>query len=48
LIIGFDVPHFHYHLVPTDSVEDIRQSGVETSKEELQQMQEQILSFLIK
>ncbi len=46
IIMGFDVPHFHYHLVPTDSVEDIRQSGIEVSKEELQQMQEKIVWFL--
>jgi histidine triad (HIT) family protein len=42
IVMGFDVPHFHCHLVPTDSVEDIRQSGVQTSKEELQLMQEKI------
>jgi diadenosine tetraphosphate (Ap4A) HIT family hydrolase len=44
--MGFDVPHFHYHMVPTDSVQDIRQPGIQATKEDLQQMQEKILSFL--
>jgi len=46
VVMWFDVPHFHYHLIPTDSVEDIRQSGKEASQEELQQMQEAILQYL--
>jgi len=46
VVMGFDVPHFHYHMVPTDSVQDIRQPGIQATKEDLQQMQEKILSFL--
>jgi histidine triad (HIT) family protein len=47
LIAGRDVPHTHIHLVPSDSVEDIRiRETLSLSDEEMREIQEKIISFL--
>lgn len=45
--VGFEVPHFHYHLIPLLGITDLDFSRAkETSEEALKQMQEKILSHL--
>ncbi len=47
LIMGFDVPHFHYHLVPTDSVADLHTKNTQDpDMEMLQAIQQKIISFI--
>ena len=48
VVAGFDIPHFHYHLIPTDSAKDIDFSSPKprATDEDLKQMQKNILSFL--
>lgn len=49
LIMWYGVPHFHYHLVPTNSEKDIDPSKAHTqSPEAMQAMQQQILQNLQK
>ena len=44
MFIGYEVPHCHYHLVPTDSTGDLDHTRAQSaSTEELTQMQEKIL-----
>jgi histidine triad (HIT) family protein len=45
---GYEIPHCHYHLIPTDSASDINflEKHEKTSDEDLTQMQQKILSFL--
>jgi diadenosine tetraphosphate (Ap4A) HIT family hydrolase len=44
MFIGYEVPHCHYHLVPTDSTADLDHAKAQsTSAEELAQMQGKIL-----
>lgn len=46
-IIGYEVPHFHYHLIPTNSIADLQNKNTqEPDKAALQAMQEKICSFL--
>lgn len=45
--IGYEIPHCHYHLIPTNSIIDISKSSSEKAEEiDLKNMQEKILSFL--
>lgn len=48
LFVGYEVPHCHYHLVPTNSASDIHSSAQQekVSDEELSHIQQKILSFL--
>ena len=47
LFLGYEVPHCHYHLLPTNSLEDIHwQSRAQADPDELAKMQEKILGFL--
>jgi len=46
LIMGFDVPHFHYHLVPTNTIADIRSTPQQATQEALKSMHQKIISFL--
>jgi histidine triad (HIT) family protein len=47
MFIGYEAPHCHYHLLPTDSLEDIRLgSNPQADPAELTKMQEKILGFL--
>ncbi len=47
LIAGRDVPHTHIHLIPSDSIDDVRTSDTLTlSDEEMKEIQEQIISYL--
>lgn len=47
MMIGYEVPHCHYHLVPTDSMVDLDHANAkQADMEELKKMQEKIISFL--
>lgn len=47
LFVGYEIPHCHYHLVPTNTLSDVNFSGKpQADMQELQQMQEKILSEL--
>ncbi len=44
-IVGFEVPHFHYHLIPLVEISDLDFSRAkEVSKESLQKMHEKIMA----
>ena len=44
-IMGFEVPHFHYHLIPMDSLEDCDlRVKLKVTKEELKAVYEKILA----
>jgi len=46
-IVGFEVPHFHYHVVPLWSLRDLDFSrGKKASKEELEAMRDRIVKAL--
>lgn len=46
-IIWYEVPHFHYHLIPTNTMGDLQNTSTEAAeKESLQAIQEKIISFL--
>jgi histidine triad (HIT) family protein len=47
-IVGYEVPHFHYHLVPTNSIADFynKNTQEEPDMAALQAMHEKIISFL--
>lgn len=47
LIAGRDVPHTHIHLIPSDSIDDVRTSETLTlSDDEMREIQERIISYL--
>jgi histidine triad (HIT) family protein len=47
VIAGRDVPHTHIHLIPSDSINDIRTNDTITlSDDEIKEIQEKIVSFL--
>lgn len=47
VIAGRDVPHTHIHLIPSDSIDDIRRSTTLTlSDEEMKETQEKIVKYL--
>ncbi len=48
LFIGYEIPHCHYHLIPTNSASDVHSSAqhAKASDEELSHIQQKILSFL--
>lgn len=47
MIAGRDVPHTHIHLIPSDSIDDIRTSStLDLSEEEMAEIQERIISYL--
>lgn len=48
LFIGYEVPHCHYHLIPTNQISDVNfVSQSQADMQELQQMQQQIIKNLI-
>jgi hypothetical protein len=49
VIAGWDVPHTHLHLVPSESMEDIRKTQtLELSESEMLEIQQEILAELEK
>ncbi|MBC7503627.1 HIT family protein [Candidatus Gracilibacteria bacterium] len=47
MFVGYEVPHCHYHLIPTDSTSDLDHSKVKKVEHaELKKMQEKILAHL--
>ena len=47
LFIGYEVPHCHYHLLPTNAIEDTRwEKKPQADMAELKTMQERIISYL--
>lgn len=45
--IGYEIPHCHYHLIPTNSIIDISKNSSGKAEDiDLKKMQEKILSFL--
>lgn len=47
LIAGRDVPHTHIHLIPSDSIDDIRTSDtLKLSDDDMRKIQEKIVSYL--
>ncbi len=47
MFIGYDVPHCHYQLIPTDTMADLDHSRArKADPKELKIMQEKILTFL--
>ena len=48
VIAGFEVPHFHYHLIPLFGIEDINFNKARMrSEEEMQNMHAKILQLLM-
>jgi histidine triad (HIT) family protein len=46
-MVGFEVPHCHLHLIPSNSVADLNFSkGKRLASEEMSQIQKEILQFL--
>jgi histidine triad (HIT) family protein len=46
--LGYEIPHAHYHLIPTESELDMDHKKREQGNpEELKMMQEKILSFVM-
>ncbi len=48
MFVGYEVPHAHYHLIPTDSIADIHTTTSQALPDELHMMQKKILSYLNK
>ncbi len=48
MFAGFDVPHCHYHLIATNSMDDLRKQAKDTPEDEkkLSEIQQKIISFL--
>lgn len=47
MILGYEVPHFHYHLIPSNSLSDvIFAQKIAVTQQDLLSMQEKIISFL--
>jgi histidine triad (HIT) family protein len=47
MFIGYEIPHCHYHLVPTDDTYDLDHTRAKKADpQDLEQMQKKILSFL--
>ena len=47
LIAGRDVPHTHLHLIPSDSIEDVRTTQtLSLTDEEMKEIQKKIIYFL--
>ncbi len=47
MFMGYEVPHCHYHLIPTDSMADLDHANARKAEPlELQKMQEKILGFI--
>ncbi len=47
MILGYEVPHFHYHLIPSSSLSDvIFAQKVPVTQDDLVSMQQKITSFL--
>ena len=47
MVQGFEVPHFHYHLIPLNSPRDLDFSNArERSSQEMKEVQKKILKFL--
>lgn len=47
LVAGFEVPHAHIHLIPSNTMDDLSFANkYKASQEELAEMQEKIISFL--
>ena len=47
MIAGRDVPHTHIHLIPSDSIDDVRTSNTLTlSDDEMKEIQKKIISYL--
>lgn len=45
--IGYEIPHCHYHLIPTNTMEDMQFRSVERAADsDLEAMQKKIISFL--
>jgi histidine triad (HIT) family protein len=45
-IEGFEVPHFHYHLIPTNTEADLGSSPVTLSEQEMRDIQDRITRSL--
>jgi histidine triad (HIT) family protein len=47
IIAGWDVPHFHYHLIPMFGVEDLDfKKGKRRTEDEMKSIQEKIINLL--
>ena len=47
LIAGRDVPHTHIHLIPSESIDDVRTSDtLSLSDKEMKEIQDKIISYL--
>lgn len=47
-VIGLEVPHFHYHLIPIERVGDLNFGlAKEATQHDLSEMQKKILSYLV-
>ena len=47
LIAGRDVPHAHIHLIPSESIDNVRTSETLSLRDaEMKEIQEKIISFL--
>lgn len=48
MFIGYEVPHCHYHLVPTNTMEDANfEKRPQADMNELKSMQEKIISYIL-
>ena len=46
MVVGDEVPHFHYHLVPFIDTNPVRKDSMEKSKEDMKNIQQLILKNL--
>lgn len=47
LFVWYEIPHCHYHLIPANTISDVNfTQKPQADMEELQKMQEKILSFM--
>ncbi|MBC7474876.1 MAG: HIT family protein, partial [Candidatus Sericytochromatia bacterium] len=47
VIAGWDVPHFHYHLIPTNSFSDLDfKKAKSIGREEMEKIQDNIIKIL--
>jgi histidine triad (HIT) family protein len=47
IILGFDVPHFHYHLIPMFTPDDLDlRKAKSRSEQEMKKIQQDIIKFL--
>lgn len=48
MVVGIEVPHFHYHLVPIERIADLNFANASTAPSDaLAEMQQKVLKYLV-